>query len=321
MVEKVILAAPRGFCAGVVRAIDIVKIALEIYPKPVYVRKEIVHNRHVVEELRGKGAVFVDELEDVPEGKTVIFSAHGVSPQVKEHARQRRLKVIDATCPLVTKVHLEAARYASRGYTIVLIGHHGHDEVVGTMGVARESMVLVTCVEDVETLEISDPRRVAYLTQTTLSLEDTRDIIRALRAKYPAIQGPPSEDICYATQNRQLAVHELARRAQLILVVGSQNSSNSNRLVEEAMKAGARSHLIDDVDCIEEAWLEGIGRLGVTSGASAPDILVEQVVDHFRRRGAEVEELVTRRESVQFALPDNLLVDLTPLASDTGTPA
>ncbi len=306
MIEKVVLAAPRGFCAGVVRAIDIVKIALDVYPKPIYVRKEIVHNRHVVQELREKGAVFVDGLEEVPSGKTVIFSAHGVSPQVREDALERGLKVIDATCPLVTKVHLEAARYAQRGYTIVLIGHAGHDEVIGTMGVARESMALVTCVQDVATLELADPERVAYLTQTTLSLEDTREIIDALRRKFPAIEGPPSEDICYATQNRQMAVHELACQAQLILVVGSRNSSNSNRLVEEAVKAGARSYLIDDAGCIQPEWLEDVRVLGVTSGASAPDVLVEQVVEKFRSQGAEVEELVTRRENVQFALPDEL---------------
>ncbi len=308
MVKKVVLAAPRGFCAGVVRAIDIVNIALEIYPKPVYVRKEIVHNRHVVEELRAKGAVFVDMLGEVPRSQTVIFSAHGVSPQVRREARDRGLKVIDATCPLVTKVHLEAARYAKKGMTIVLIGHVGHDEVIGTMGVARESMRLVSCVEDVEKLEIPDEQPLSYLTQTTLSLEDTREIIAALRRRFPRIQGPPSEDICYATQNRQMAVHQLAQMSELILVVGSANSSNSNRLVEEAIKAGARSHLIDDVESIRDEWLEGVETLGVTSGASAPEILVDRVVDRFRRDGALVEELVTREENVQFALPDDLTI-------------
>ncbi len=313
MVKKVVLAAPRGFCAGVVRAIDIVNIALEIYPKPVYVRKEIVHNRHVVEELRAKGAVFVDSLSEVPPSQTVIFSAHGVSPLVRKEARERGLKVIDATCPLVTKVHLEAARYAKKGMTIVLIGHVGHDEVIGTMGVARESMRLVSCVEDVEKLEIPDQQPLAYLTQTTLSLEDTREIIAALRRRFPRVQGPPSEDICYATQNRQMAVHQLAHRTELILVVGSANSSNSNRLVEEAIKAGARSHLIDDVESIRDEWLEGVETLGVTSGASAPEILVDQVVDRFRREGALVEELVTREENVQFALPDNLTIGDEPV--------
>ncbi len=310
MVKKVILAAPRGFCAGVVRAIDIVNIALEVYPKPIYVRKEIVHNRHVVEELRAKGAVFVDTLSEVPPSQTVIFSAHGVSPQVRSEARQRDLKVIDATCPLVTKVHLEAKRYAKNGFTIILIGHVGHDEVIGTMGVARESMRLVSCVEDVERLEVPEDVPLAYLTQTTLSLEDTREIIAALRQRFPRVQGPPSEDICYATQNRQMAVHQLAQQTDLILVVGSANSSNSNRLVEEAIKAGTRSHLIDDVESIREEWLEGVRTLGVTSGASAPEILVAQVVNRFRLAGAKVEELVTREENVQFALPGNLTEDL-----------
>ena len=315
MLSKVILAAPRGFCAGVVRAIDIVQIALEVYPKPIYVRKEIVHNRHVVAELCEKGAVFVESLEEVPEGQTVIFSAHGVSPQVREAAEQRGLQVIDATCPLVTKVHLEAARYAQREFTIILIGHVGHDEVVGTMGVAPENILLVTGIEDVGELEVRDPDRLAYLTQTTLSLEDTREIITALRRRFPRIQGPPSEDICYATQNRQMAVHELARQTDLILVVGSQNSSNSNRLVEEAVKAGTPSFLIDDVTSIQSEWLDGVTTLGVTSGASAPEQLVKEVVNRFSNQGAVVEELVTQDENVQFALPPKLLEDLTQLQS------
>ena len=315
MLSKVILAAPRGFCAGVVRAIDIVQIALEVYPKPIYVRKEIVHNRHVVAELCEKGAVFVESLEEVPEGQTVIFSAHGVSPQVREAAEQRGLQVIDATCPLVTKVHLEAARYAQREFTIILIGHVGHDEVVGTMGVAPENILLVTGIEDVGELEVRDPDRLAYLTQTTLSLEDTREIITALRRRFPRIQGPPSEDICYATQNRQMAVHELARQTDLILVVGSQNSSNSNRLVEEAVKAGTPSFLIDDVTSIQSEWLDGVTTLGVTSGASAPEQLVKEVVNRFSNQGAVVEELVTQNENVQFALPQKLLEDLTQLQS------
>lgn len=314
MVKKVILAAPRGFCAGVVRAIDVVKIALDVYPKPIYVRKEIVHNRHVVEELRDKGAVFVESLDEVPASQTVIFSAHGVSPQVRRDAQERGLKVIDATCPLVTKVHLEAARYAKRGYRIILIGHVGHDEVIGTMGVARENMTLVTCVDDVEKLDLPKDQPLAYLTQTTLSLEDTREIIAALRKRFPRIEGPPSEDICYATQNRQMAVHQLARQAQLILVVGSKNSSNSNRLVEEAIKAGANSHLIDDVGSIREEWLDEVSVLGVTSGASAPETLVAQVVNRFRNAGAEVEELITREENVQFGLPANLIEDMSPSA-------
>ena len=315
MVSKVILAAPRGFCAGVVRAIDIVQIALEVYPKPIYVRKEIVHNRHVVATLREKGAIFVETLDEVPEGKTVIFSAHGVSPQVQESAKLRNLKVIDATCPLVTKVHLEAARSVQQGYTIVLIGHDGHDEVIGTMGVSPENIVLVTGVDDVAELEVRDPERLAYLTQTTLSLEDTREIISALRERFPSIQGPPSEDICYATQNRQMAVQDLATQSDLILVVGSRNSSNSNRLVEEAIKAGTQSYLIDDVSCIDSAWLQDVSILGVTSGASAPEKLVREVVDYFRHEGARVEELVTRHENVQFALPPTLLEDMTQLQS------
>ncbi len=310
MVRRIILAAPRGFCAGVVRAIDVVKLALEVYPSPLYVRREIVHNPYVVEELREKGAIFIDELDQVPEGKTVIFSAHGVSPQVWEEATSKSLNIIDATCPLVTKVHLEALRYAGRGYTIVLIGHKGHDEVIGTMGEAPQHMQLVSTIEDVEGLEVENPEKIAYLTQTTLSLEDTQGIVQALRKRFPAMQGPPSEDICYATQNRQMAVQELARVTDLILVVGAANSSNSNRLVEEAEKAGTRSHLISDVDSIQVEWLQGVETVGVTSGASAPEILVEQVVDFFQSRGAMVEELVVREERVQFALPDSLLTDL-----------
>lgn len=319
MVKKVVLAAPRGFCAGVVRAIDIVKIALEVYPKPIYVRKEIVHNQHVVHELRKNGAVFVESLLEVPQGATAIFSAHGVSPQVRENARERNLHVIDATCPLVTKVHLEAARFARQGYTIVLIGHAGHDEVIGTMGVAPERMVLVTSVEDAANLEVADPERIVYLTQTTLSLEDTREVIHQLRKRFPAIQGPPSEDICYATQNRQLAVRELAALAELILVVGSRNSSNSNRLVEEAVKAGSKAHLIEDVSSIDPAWLVGVQTVGVTSGASAPEILVEQVVQHFTRKGAEIQELTTRTENVQFPLPEDLQSQLVRLESGSPT--
>lgn len=316
MVKKVVLAAPRGFCAGVVRAIDIVKIALEVFPKPVYVRKEIVHNLHVVNELRKNGAVFVDSLLEVPTGATAIFSAHGVSPQVRENARKRNLHVIDATCPLVTKVHLEAARFAKQGYTIILIGHAGHDEVIGTMGVAPDRMVLVTSVEDVAGLEVADPDRIVYLTQTTLSLEDTKEVIEHLKERFPAIQGPPSEDICYATQNRQMAVRELAALAQLILVVGSKNSSNSNRLVEEAVKAGSSAYLIEDALAIQPAWLHGVDTVGVTSGASAPEILVQQVVHYFTSQGAKIQELTTRTENVQFPLPENLQNRLVNLGMD-----
>ena len=309
MVEKVILAAPRGFCAGVVRAIDIVNIALDIYPKPVYVRKEIVHNQRVVQELRAKGAIFVDELDEVPQGRTVIFSAHGVAPEVRERAKQRCLKVIDATCPLVTKVHLEAIRYASKDYTIVLIGHRGHDEVIGTMGVAPENIRLIESKEDVEQMTI-ETEKAAYITQTTLSLNDTREIIQALREKFPHIQGPTADDICYATQNRQMAIRELAGKADLILVVGSTNSSNSNRLVEEAQKSGTPAYLIENVAGIEESWLQGVRRVGLTSGASAPDVLVSEVIAHFKQGGAQVEELVTTTENVHFSLPKAILQDM-----------
>ena len=313
MVEKVVLASPRGFCAGVVRAIDIVRIALDVYPKPVFVRREIVHNPHVVEELRQKGAVFVSGLSEVPHGRTVIFSAHGVSPQVWQEARQKSLHVIDATCPLVTKVHLEAIRYAQHGYAVILIGHKGHEEVIGTMGEAPDSIHLVSTVEDVDVLEVRNPDKISYLTQTTLSLEDTREVIAALRKKFPAIQGPPSEDICYATQNRQMAVRELARVADLILVVGAENSSNSNRLVEEALKAGSPSYLINDVNGIDPAWLGEVETVGISSGASAPEILVDQVVSFFQEQGASVEELVTREENVHFALPAELNSDVDQL--------
>ncbi len=309
MVERVVLTSPRGFCAGVVRAVDIVRIAVETYDGPLYVRKEIVHNPHVVQELREKGVIFVDELDEVPDGQRVIFSAHGVSPEVWQHARQRDLRVLDATCPLVTKVHTEARRFASRGYTIILIGHRGHEEVEGTMGEAPERILLVSTPEEVQALEVEDPQRVAYLTQTTLSLNDTRAIIEVLREKFPAIQGPPSADICYATQNRQEAVGRLADVVELILVVGARNSSNSNRLVEEARTRGAKGHLIDDVHSIREEWLEGIRSVGVTSGASAPELLVQEVVEFFKQRGAKVESLVTREEAVQFALPVELRVE------------
>jgi 4-hydroxy-3-methylbut-2-en-1-yl diphosphate reductase len=317
MVEKVVLASPRGFCAGVVRAIDVVNLALELYDEPLYVRREIVHNPHVVEALRKKGVVFINELDEVPPGRRVIFSAHGVSPQVWRQARDKSLRVIDATCPLVTKVHLEARRFAAQGYSIVLIGHPGHEEVEGTMGEAPENMLLVSSLEEVERLEPPDPGKVAYITQTTLSLNDTRVIVDALKRRFPDIEAPPTEDICYATQNRQEAVRNLAERSQLILVVGAHNSSNSNRLVEEARQRGARSELINDVFAIDESWLEGVRVVGLTSGASAPETLVEAVVDFFRRRGASVETLETRRESVQFALPSNLRADLAVLSEPT----
>ena len=309
--EKVLLAKPRGFCAGVVRAVDIVNIALDVYEKPLYVRKEIVHNRYVVEELRNKGVIFVDSLHDVPTGATVVFSAHGVSPEVREEAAAKSLKVIDATCPLVTKVHVEAVKYAREGYTIVLIGHEGHEEVVGTMGEAPLDIVLISSKEDVARLSPPNPSKLAYLTQTTLSFEETREIIGALRLKFPDIVGPPSADICYATQNRQESVFALARSADLILVVGSPNSSNSTRLVEEAQNSGAQAFLINDYRDIQEHWLTRARVVGVTAGASAPEVLVQQVVDYFKSLGVRtVEELETTRENVHFALPNNLTYDL-----------
>jgi 4-hydroxy-3-methylbut-2-en-1-yl diphosphate reductase len=306
-IERVTLASPRGFCAGVERAIEIVEIALERFGRPLFVRKEIVHNRHVVEGLERRGVVFIDELAEAPDGATVVFSAHGVSPAVRADAAARGLRVIDATCPLVTKVHLEALRFAEAGYEILLIGHRHHDEVEGTMGEAPERMTLVQSVDEAERVAVRDPSRVAYLTQTTLSVEDTKNIVAVLRRRFPAIETPAKDDICYATQNRQVAVRKLAETAPLILVIGSKNSSNSNRLVEEARLAGARAHLIDDISQIDPAWLEGVATIGVTSGASAPDFLVEQVVAEMKRRGAgSVLEIRTVEENVRFSLPPGL---------------
>ena len=306
MVKKILLASPRGFCAGVVRAVDIVKIALDTFTDPVYVRKEIIHNPHVVRELGEKGAIFVDSIEDVPEGGRVIFSAHGVSPQVREKAQARSLEVIDATCPLVTKVHMEAVRYSQKDYTIILIGHDGHDEVIGTMGEAPKHIRLVKTLEDIEALEVEDPEKVAYITQTTLSLQDTREMITALRKKFPSIKGPSSEDICYATENRQMAVKDLAELSDLILVVGAANSSNSVRLVEEARRTGGAAYLVNDLGSIQDEWLEGVEVVGLTSGASAPERLVQEIVTFFQDQGATLEELIVREEDVEFALPSNL---------------
>ena len=306
MVKKVLLASPRGFCAGVVRAVDIVRIALDTFTEPIYVRKEIIHNPHVVRELGEKGAIFVDSVEDVPEGGRVIFSAHGISPEVREKASARSLEVIDATCPLVTKVHVEAVRYAKKDYTVILIGHVGHDEVIGTMGEAPEHIRLVETIKDIEALEVEDPEKVAYITQTTLSLQDTREMIEALKGRFPSIQGPPSADICYATENRQVAVKDLAELSDLILVVGAANSSNSVRLVEEAQRAGGPAYLVDDLGSIQDEWFEGVETLGLTSGASAPESLVQEIVTFFQDQGATLEELVVREEDVQFALPSNL---------------
>lgn len=281
-----------------------VERALDLYGPPIYVRKEIVHNRHVVEQLRARGAVFIDSEEDAPEGATVVFSAHGVAPAVYANAQRRRLRTVDATCPLVTKVHREAIKFAQEGYTIVLIGHEGHEEVEGTMGEAPGSIVLVQSVEDVARLQVPDPERVAYISQTTLSVDETQTVIEALRERFPAIVGPRTDDICYATTNRQAAVKQLARECDLVLVIGSANSSNSNRLVEVAREQGADAYLIDNVGQVRDEWLAGKSILGVTSGASAPEELVRGLVEHFRARGTKiVEELEVIREDVRFMLP------------------
>jgi 4-hydroxy-3-methylbut-2-en-1-yl diphosphate reductase len=305
--RKVLLAAPRGYCAGVDRAVQTVERALDHYGAPVYVRKEIVHNKHVVEELSKRGAIFVEEETEVPEGQMVVFSAHGVAPAVHENAAARQLRTIDATCPLVTKVHVEARRFAADGYTIVMIGHEGHEEVEGTTGEAPDSIVLVQTVGEVDELEVPDPARVAFITQTTLSVDETAEIIAALRAKFPAIVSSKSDDICYATTNRQIAVKQLARECDLVLVIGSTNSSNSNRLVEVAREHGAASHLIDNHTQVEEDWLQGVETVGITSGASAPEELVERLVELFRERGADdISELRTVHEDVRFMLPKEI---------------
>ena len=308
MQGKVLLASPRGFCAGVVRAIDIVNLALELYGLPLYVRREIVHNKYVVNELRKKGTIFIDDLDEVPPGSRVIFSAHGVAPEIRTAAVQRQLKVIDATCPLVTKVHMEAIRYARKGYTILLIGHEDHDEVIGTLGEAPHAIRVLITPDQVERLEVPDPGRVAFLTQTTLSLDDTRQIIERLREKYPLIHAPSSEDICYATQNRQAAVLELAKAAEIILVVGSANSSNSRRLVEVAKGQDVPAYLIDDIESIQTDWLASVRVVGLTAGASAPEGLVERVIHYLREIGyPEVETIGHIREDVEFALPAELV--------------
>jgi 4-hydroxy-3-methylbut-2-enyl diphosphate reductase len=304
-VEKLLLAAPRGYCAGVDRAVQTVERALEIHGAPVYVRKEIVHNKHVVEKLRERGAVFVEELDDtIPEGAVTVFSAHGVSPAVHADAESRALRTIDATCPLVTKVHREVVKFAGEGYTIILIGHAGHEEVEGTMGEAPQHTVLVETEADVDALEVPDPERVAYVSQTTLSVDETRAIIARLRERFPAITGPRTDDICYATTNRQAAVKQLAQQCDLVLVIGSRNSSNSLRLVEVARDYGAESHLIDNENQVEAAWLEDKRVVGISSGASAPEELVQRLVAFFRDRGVEdVSELQVVSEDVRFMLP------------------
>jgi 4-hydroxy-3-methylbut-2-en-1-yl diphosphate reductase len=304
---SVILARPRGFCAGVVRAIEIVERALELHGSPVYVRHEIVHNRHVVERLRARGAVFVNDVAEIPEGATTIFSAHGVSPTVEVAAAERGLDVIDATCPLVRKVHTEGRRYAEAGYDVVLIGHRGHAEVEGTSGQIGPPLHIVATAAEVEALCVNDPSRVAYVTQTTLSLIDTQDIIEALKQRFPTIVGQDTRDICYATQNRQNSLLELARRVECILVVGSPNSSNANRLREIAEGAGVPSYLVEDASAIDARWLEGVGRLGISAGASTPESLVEDALIHLSAmRTLAVEELEGRRESVRFRLPERL---------------
>ncbi len=310
-VEKLLLAAPRGYCAGVDRAVQTVERALELYGAPVYVRKEIVHNKHVVAQLRTRGAIFVDEIDEtVPEGATTVFSAHGVSPAVHAQAAERGLSTIDATCPLVTKVHVEAKKFAAEGYTIVLIGHGGHEEVEGTMGEAPERIVLVETEDDVDALDVPDPSRVAYISQTTLSVDETRTIINRLREKFPAIVGPRTDDICYATTNRQAAVKQMAGECDLLLVIGSQNSSNSQRLVDVARECGTESHLIDNASQVDEAWLEGKRVVGISSGASAPEELVERLVAFFTDRGVDdVSEFEVVREDVRFMLPKRIRED------------
>ena len=309
--EKLLLAAPRGYCAGVDRAVQTVEHALDLYGPPVYVRKEIVHNKHVVEKLRERGAIFVDDENEVPEGKTVIFSAHGVAPSVHANAGARSLKTIDATCPLVTKVHVEAKKFAAQGYTIVLIGHAGHEEVEGTMGEAPDHIVLIETEEDVDRLEVDDPDRLAYISQTTLSVDETTAIILRLRERFPNITGPRTDDICYATTNRQMAVRQMARHCDLVLVIGSQNSSNSNRLVEVAREHGAASYLIDNESQVRDEWLDGVRVVGITSGASAPEELVSRLVDWFRARGTEsVEEFEVIQEDVRFMLPKDIRREL-----------
>jgi len=306
--KTLLLLKPRGFCAGVVRAIDIVRIALEAFGPPIYVRKEIVHNRFVVEELQAKGAIFVDSVDEVPNGERVIYSAHGVSPEVRDASDTRGLRVIDATCPLVTKVHVEAVKFAKEGYSLILIGHRDHDEVIGTLGEAPAVTQVVGSPEQVESLTVPDPTRIAYLTQTTLSLDETKDIIAALRKKFPNIQGPAAQDICYATENRQTAVKDVAADADLLLVVGSDNSSNSNRLVEVARNLGTSSHLIDSYRNIQPAWLEGVKTIALTAGASAPECLVEEVVKFLATRGFDnVKEVEVMPENVRFGLPPEIV--------------
>jgi 4-hydroxy-3-methylbut-2-enyl diphosphate reductase len=306
VVKRLLLASPRGYCAGVERAVETVERALALYGRPVYVRKQIVHNSHVVEDLRARGAVFVDTLADVPEGAAVVFSAHGIAPSVRREAQELQLTTIDATCPLVTKVHAQARRYADGGYTVVLIGHAGHEEVEGTLGEAPEAIVLVQSAEDAEQVSLPADRPLAYITQTTLSVDETGEIVAVLRRRFPRIEGPAREDICYATSNRQLAVKDLVGQVDLLLVVGSANSSNSLRLVDVARADGTAAHLVDDIRGIDERWLEGCETVGLTSGASAPERLVADICAWFQARGAEVGEQHAVPEDVSFKLPIEL---------------
>ncbi|MFC4532584.1 4-hydroxy-3-methylbut-2-enyl diphosphate reductase [Sphaerisporangium dianthi] len=310
--RRVLVAKPRGYCAGVDRAVQAVEKALERYGAPIYVRKQIVHNTHVVKTLEERGAIFVDETDEVPEGAIVVFSAHGVAPAVHEEAARRSLKTIDATCPLVTKVHNEAKRFATQDYDILLIGHEGHEEVEGTAGEAPEHIQLVDGLDGVDGVQVRDPERLVWLSQTTLSVDETNETVSRLRERFPNLIDPPSDDICYATQNRQIAVKEIASEAQLVIVVGSTNSSNSKRLVEVAVDAGAdASYLVDNASFIQDAWLDGVTTVGVTSGASVPEELVEGVLAHLAERGfADVEEVESVAESVRFALPHELRRDL-----------
>ena len=318
MPKRVLLASPRGYCAGVERAVDTVELALEHYGAPIYVRKQIVHNAHVVRELEERGAIFIDSEQEAPEGATIVFSAHGVAPAVHANAAARRLKTIDATCPLVTKVHVQAKRYAAEGYTVILIGHAGHEEVEGTMGEAPESTILIESVEDAEALDVPADAKLAYITQTTLSVDETGDVIKVLRRRFPSIYAPKREDICYATSNRQWAVKEMLGEIELLLVIGSRNSSNSNRLVEVARANGVAAHLIDDETDIREEWLDGVETVGVTSGASAPEKLVTRVCDWFRARGVDdVSPYRLVNEDVEFRLPVELRRELALAESQT----
>lgn len=306
--KRILLLKPRGFCAGVVRAVDIVKIALDTFGAPIYVRKEIVHNSYVVNDLAQKGAIFVNELDEVPSGARVIFSAHGVSPAVRQRAKERDLKVVDATCPLVTKVHIEAIKFAKQGYSLVLVGHRDHEEVEGTQGEAPEVTQVVSTVEEVDALVVPDPNKVAYLTQTTLSLDEAKYMIEALKRKFPNIVGPHAQDICYATENRQTAVKNVAHGADVVLVVGSRNSSNSNRLVEVSQNLGTSSYLIDKAEDIRPEWIEQAATIAITAGASAPEVLVEDVVHYLQGKGyGSVEEVEVMPENVRFGLPPEIV--------------